>query len=854
MSDSTEMTERLERLARTPVLLVATDYDGTLAPIVENPADAVPDREAIVALRALAALPQTHAAIISGRALAELASLSGAPDEIHLVGSHGSEFDADFLRSLTPEQDRLRARVLDELESIARSGDGFLVERKPASVAFHFRNATDADADRAIREIAEGPARFEGVHVKDGKKVVELCVLETNKGRALEALRRRCGASAVLFLGDDVTDEDAFVTLTGPDVGVKVGPGESVATLRLGDTHEVARTLAQLADLREKWLAGSAIVPIEEHAMLSDMRTVALVTPDARVVWLCVPRIDSPALFAELLGGPTAGRYSISDASGAAPVAQRYDDHSLVLVTDWPGFRVIDYLDCSGGRWRQRAGRSDLVRVIEHAGEAGRPVRVRIEFAPRLDFGRVQTHLCAREGGIEVEDTHDPIVLRSPGVEWAVADEGQHQTAAAEVEIKPGEPLILELRCGTGNLRPSVLPESRRREETERVFGDWARGLALPELAREDVRRSALTIKALTYGPSGGISAAATTSLPEHMGGVRNWDYRYCWPRDAAMGAATLVSLGSTAEALHLLDWMLGVLEDLPSPERLQPIYTVTGHHLGPEGEISELSGYGGSRPVRVGNAASRQVQLDVFGPIVELVHRLIAVGAPMSNEHWRLVEAMVHAVERRWSEPDHGIWEIRKPRRHHVHSKVMCWVTIDRALSIADQFLQRQPSGWSDLRDTIAAGVLEHGYKESVGAFTAAYDGEDLDAAALEIGLRGLVPPDDPRFLGTVEAIERELRFGPTVYRYRADDGLPGYEGGFNICTTWLIRSYLMIGREEDARTLFTAYRQLAGRTGLMPEQYGPKSCRALGNHPQVYSHLGLIECAIALSDGRDQ
>ena len=214
--------------------------------------------------------------------------------------------------------------------------------------------------------------------------------------------------------------------------------------------------------------------------------------------------------------------------------------------------------------------------------------------------------MCLREDGIEVEDTHDPIVLRAPGVEWTIVEVGQHQTASAVVEIRPGEPIVLELRCGTGNLRASVVPETRRREETERLFGDWARGLSLPELAREDVRRSALTIKALTYGPSGGLSAAATTSLPEHLGGVRNWDYRYYWPRDAAMGAAALVSLGSTVEALQFLDWMLGVLEDLPSPERLQPIYTVTGHHLGPEGEISELSGYGGSRPVRVGNAASR--------------------------------------------------------------------------------------------------------------------------------------------------------------------------------------------------------------------------------------------------------
>lgn len=848
VTDDAITDDSLERLARAPILLVATDYDGTLAPIVEDPAEARPDRETMVALRSLASMPQTHAAIISGRALAELAALSGAPEDIHLVGSHGSEFDADFTRSLTPEQDEVRDRVLGELERIAHSGDGFLVERKPASVAFHFRNAGAEDARRALAEIREGPASIPGVYLKDGKKVLELCVVETNKGHALETLRRRVGASAVLFIGDDVTDEDAFATLTGPDLGVKVGPGPTRAAARVTDPREVSRLLARLAEQREQWLAGAEAVPIENHALLSDLRTAALVTPDGRVVWLCLPRIDSPALFAELLGGPTAGHFSISAASGAGPVSQEYDDHSLTLRTEWPGFRVLDYLDCSGGRWRQRPGRSDLVRVIEaSAGDA--PARVRVEFAPRLDFGRVHTRLTVRDDGLEIADTHDPAVLRAPGVAWTIDDEGPHQTARAVLELAPGESVVMTFRYGTGNLRPSVTPEPQRREETERLFGDWARGLALPANYPDLVRRSALTIKALTHGPTGAILAAATTSLPEHVGGVRNWDYRYCWLRDAAMGAASLVSLGSTTEALSLLDWVLGVLDETPSPERLAPLYTVTGHHLSPEGEISELSGYRGSRPVRVGNAASRQVQLDVFGPIVELVHRLLKVGAPLSAEHWRLVEAMVSAVERRWREPDHGIWEIRAAPRHHVHSKTMCWVTVDRAIAIADQFLQRDQDSWRSLRDEIAADVLAHGFKESIGSFTAAYDGEDLDAAPLEIGLRGLLPPDDQRYIRTVEAIERTLRLGPTVYRYRSDDGLPGFEGGFNLCTSWLIRAYLRIGRDADARTLFHAYCELAGVTGLIPEEYGPRSKRSLGNHPQVYSHLGLIDCAVALA-----
>lgn len=839
---SEPLFESLDALASAPVLLVASDYDGTLAPIVDDPAQAFPDREAMVALRALGSLPQTHVAVISGRALKELASLSEAPDEFHLVGSHGSEFDADFVHSLDADQAALHARVLSELEQTARMHEGFAIEKKPASVAFHYRNAPEDAADQAIDAIRRGPAAIDGVHIKEGKKVLELCVVETHKGMALETMRRRVGASAVLFLGDDVTDEDAFRTLTGPDVGVKVGGGDSAAAFRIGDTHDVSRALAYLAERREAWLAGSEATPIEEHAMLSDLRTVALETPDGRIVWLCLPRIDSPALFAELLGGPSAGHFTIACAHGSEPIGQRYLEKSLILETSWPSFTATDYLDCSGGRVRQRAGRSDLVRVIEGKG------RVRIEFAPRLDFGRGHTRLAVRENGIEIEDTHDPIVLYAPGVQWTLEEEGTHQTAVAEIDLDPSSPITLELRFGVGSLRPSVSTEPDRRAQSSDYFNAWAERLRLPSVQSELVERSALTIKALTYGPSGGIAAAGTTSLPEHIGGVRNWDYRYCWLRDAAMGATSLVSLGSTTEAIHLLDWMFGVLEETPSPDRLHPLYTVTGHHLGPEGEISQLAGYRGSRPVRVGNAAAGQVQLDVFGPIVELVHKLVEVGAPLSNEHWRLVEAMVKAVQSRWSEPDHGIWEIRKPRRHHVHSKVMCWATIDRALQIADGMFGKDHAEWRDLRDEIAADVLEHGFKERRGAFTAAYDGDDLDAAVLEIGLRGLIAPDDPRFIRTVEAIERELKLGPTVYRYRADDGLPGFEGGFNLCTAWLIQSYLLVGRVEDARTLFTAYCELAGGTGLMSEEFGPVSKRALGNHPQVYSHLGVIDCALAI------
>lgn len=839
-----ELDAKLQELARVPILLLACDYDGTLSPIVSDPRQAKPHREAIVALRQLASLPQTHVAVISGRALRDLAGLIGETEGIHLVGSHGSEFDLDFATNLPLEAALLREKLLSQLAEIAATNPGFIVEPKPASVAFHYRNASEADSQRALEAVLSGPAQLDGVFTRHGKKVVELTVVPTNKGSALETLRHRLGASAAAFIGDDVTDEDAFATLTGPDVGIKVGPGETRAPFRVDSPDEVARLLARLCDWRTEWLTGSAAVPIEKHSLLSDQRTCALVTPDARIVWLCLPRLDSPALFAELLGGPAAGHFTIKSADGDVPVRQRYYNNSLVLQTFWKNFKVTDFLDCSAGKPSQRAGRSELVRYIE-----GRE-RVIIEFAPRIEYGRGETHLVAREGGLLIQETHDPVVLRSPGVKWEIISEGQHHTARAEVELNE-KPCVLTLCYGTGSLRESSTSATQRLKFTDQFWSSWASRLTLPPVETNLVRRSALTLKALCYGPTGGIAAASTTSLPEHLGGVRNWDYRYCWLRDGAMTASALVKLGSYTEGMEFLDWLLGVLSER-SPERLQPLYTLTGEPLPPEAEIAELPGYAGSRPVRVGNGASRQVQLDVFGPIVDLIAQLIEKDAPLSSEHWRLVEAMVQAVAARWHEPDHGIWEIRRPGRHHTHSKLMCWLTVDRAVRIAYGFFERRPDDWIELRDTIAADLLQHGFNPQVNAFTAVYDSSDIDAATLQIGLSGFLPPDDARFIGTVEAVERVLRHGPTVYRYHYDDGLPGIEGGFHLCTSWLVDCYLLLGRIDDAWELFNSLVKLVGPTGLLSEQYDPHENRALGNHPQAYSHIGLIENAIRLSQVR--
>jgi trehalose-phosphatase len=823
-----ELEAELPHLARTPQLLVACDYDGTVAPIVDDPMSAHPRPETVVALRALAALPTTHVAVVSGRSLRDLASLSRLPTEIHLVGSHGSEFDLGFGKRLTLREQDLRARIKGDLAEIAARTPGAELENKPAAVTFHYRQAGPGDARRALEDIEAGPATLDGVHTHHNDHAVELLVVDTDKGRALESLRHRVGASAVLYFGDSPTDEDAFATLRGPDAGVKVGEGETRARYRVDDTAGVAEALARLTELRTEWVTGVGAVPIADHSMLSDLR------------------IDSSAVFAELVGGPAAGYFAVVPVDGGDPVAQHYLDDTMVLETRWDGLTVVDYLDTSSGRPDRLAGRSDLIRVLTGRG------RARVEFAPRLDFGRHPTRLAIRPGGVEVVDNADLMVLRSNGVTWELTDDGRHHTAVAEIDLS-NEPVVLEFRFGTASTKAEAREEAERRTDTARYWQGWADELRLPAVEPELVTRSALTLKALCHGPTGAVLAAATTSLPESIGGIRNWDYRYCWLRDAALTVNALARLGSYSEAMAFLDWVLGILEHRDDPERLHPLYLVTGRHLPPEADIAELPGYAGSRPVRVGNAAERQVQLDVFGPIVDLIWLLSIEGAPLSSQHWHLVKAMVGAVEKRWAEPDHGIWEIRRSPRHHVHSKVMCWVTVDRAVRVAGEFVDDDHPEWELLRDEIRDDVFERGWKDEVGAFTAAYDGSDLDASVLAIGLYGLVDPTDDRFLRTVAAVERELREGSTVFRYRGDDGLPGTEGAFHLMTSWLVDAYLATGRVEDAKRLFGGLIALAGQTGLFSEQHDPATGRSLGNHPQAYSHLGLVHNAmnLAAADG---
>lgn len=836
------LRQALANLARSPRLLVACDYDGTLAPIKADPRSTPPLPEAVTALRALACLPDTSAAVISGRALRDLAAMSRLPAEIQLIGSHGSEFDIGFVYALDEQARDLHARLVSTLKRLARGAPGVILETKPASVAVHVRQASQAVADRVLAKVRSGPARWDGVQVTHGDAVVELSVVRTDKGEALDRIRHQHGATAAIFVGDDVSAEEVFVRLSGPDLGIKVGPGHTLAPYRIAGTANVAAVLAFLAEQRAAWLYGGQAPPIERLSMLGNGRSVALVTADARVCWLCVPWPGSAPVFADLLGGPSAGCFTVKPERDCLPLGQRYVPGTMTVETRWPGLLVTDYLD-----QHTAAHRTDLIRAI--SGSA----RAVIEFAPLPEFGQVAVRLQQVADGLIVAGTPDPIVLRSPGTAWEIISDGRHESARAVVTPGPGQPVVLELRCGTSELSAHPMPEVDRRSQSGAYWARWLAGLSLPPLQTALVGRSALTLRALCHAETGAILAAATTSLPEEIGGIRNWDYRHCWLRDAALTAHTLVSLGSTAEATAFLNWVHRVLATMHGPERLHPVYALDGSSPGPEAVIDTLPGYAGSRPVRIGNIADQQVQLDVFGPIVELIGAIASHRGHLDDDDWNLVGAMCQAVARRWHEPDHGIWEERQLPRHHVYSKVMCWVAIDRAIRIAEQYGRPADRAWPGLRDTIATDVLDNGWNDEVEAFTAAYDGTDLDAASLHVGLTGLIDPADDRFQATVTAVEAELRSGGTVYRYQRDDGLPGTEGGFHLCTAWLIEAYLRTGRRVDAEELFNQLVGTAGPTGLLSEEYDPITERSLGNHPQAYSHLGLIRCAQLLASTPD-
>ncbi|HSF05487.1 MAG TPA: glycoside hydrolase family 15 protein [Methylomirabilota bacterium] len=584
--------------------------------------------------------------------------------------------------------------------------------------------------------------------------------------------------------------------------------------------------------------------PIEDYALIGDCETAALVSRSGSIDWLCFPRFDSPACFAALLGGPENGRWLVAPASEPRTVRRRYREGTLVLETEFETAEgVVAVIDCMP----VRSGVLDVFRVVE--GRRGR-VPMRTELTIRFDYGSLIPWVRRTEDGLTAVGGANLIRVRTP-----VPLRGENFHTVGEFTVSPGEhiPFTLEWQR---SYQPSAAPEDPERSiaATERWWREWSDRCAYQGPYRDAVVRSLITLKALTYRPTGGLLAAATTSLPERLGGVRNWDYRFCWLRDATFTLYALMLGGYTQEASDWREWLLRAVAGEPS--QAQILYGVAGERLMPEWELGWLPGYAGSTPVRVGNAAYSQFQLDVYGEVMDALHTARRLGLPPDENAWHVQRRMMEYVERAWREPDEGIWEVRGPRRHFTHSKVMAWVALDRAVKAVERFgLEGPVDRWRTVRDQIHTDVCAKGYDPEIGAFVQFYGARLLDASLLMIPLVGFLSADDPRMRGTVKAIEERLTSDGFVARYPTDpevDGLPPGEGAFLPCSFWLADNLVLQGRQDEARALFERLLAVRNDVGLLAEEYEPGTRRMLGNFPQAMSHMALINTAANLTKAR--
>jgi GH15 family glucan-1,4-alpha-glucosidase len=582
--------------------------------------------------------------------------------------------------------------------------------------------------------------------------------------------------------------------------------------------------------------------PIDSYGVIGNMKTAALVGPDGGIDWLCLPRFDSEACFAALLGTPEHGRWALAPVAPIRLVRRRYVDRSLVLetemVTDHGAVRITDVMPP-----RQRD--ADLVRVVECTRGQ---VPMRMQLRPRLGYGRVVPWIRRGEGGSLAIAGPDALTLYS-----SVPTALEGAELSAEFLLSAGERATFVLVW-----HPSHEPGPRSVNpleeigETVKWWQRWSAQCQYRGHCEEEVTRSLLTLKALTYAPTGGIVAAATTSLPEWLGGVRNWDYRYCWLRDATFTLEALLATGFLDEARAWHDWLLRAVGGDPS--QLQVMYGCAGERQLIELELPWLPGYEGSRPVRVGNAAVTQLQIDTYGELMDCFLHSRCAGLKTPEEAWNLERGIIAFVEQRWRDPDDGIWESRGGRRHYTHSRVMAWVAVDRAIKSAERFGLIAPlERWRALREEIRRDVLTHGFDERRNTFTQELGGRELDAATLMIPLVGFLPPEDSRVRGTVEALERELMWDGLLVRYRTEgqDGLPRGEGAFLACSFWLAQNYHLLGRHREALELLERLLDLANDVGLMAEEYDPAQRRMLGNFPQAFSHVAAVN-TIHLLSGR--
>jgi GH15 family glucan-1,4-alpha-glucosidase len=583
---------------------------------------------------------------------------------------------------------------------------------------------------------------------------------------------------------------------------------------------------------------------IEDYALVGDCQTAALVGRDGSIDWLCLPRFDSGACFAALLGSAENGRWLLAPAAGTRAVRRRYRGETLVLETEFDtgdgDVVVVDFMP-------PRSSRAELVRIVR--GRRGK-VPMRMELVVRFDYGWLVPWVRRRGGGLIAVAGPDLVSLDA-GVELR----GERFTTVADFTVCEGQsvPFVLGWRPSHEPESPPVDPEAAL-ADTERWWREWAGRCTYGGEWRAPVTRSLITLKALTYSPTGAIVAAPTTSLPEHVGGVRNWDYRYCWVRDATFTLYALLLNGFHEEARAWREWLLRAVAGKAS--QLQIMYGVAGERRLTELTLDWLPGYEGSRPVRIGNAAADQFQLDVFGEMADTLHLARRVGLQTTADGWRVERGLLEYLESRWSEPDEGIWEVRGPRRHFTHSRMMAWLALDRAVRDVERYgLDGPVERWRALRDTVHREICSRGFDPDQNAFVQYYGGKELDASLLTMPQVGFLPASDPRVRGTVAAIERRLVVDGFVRRYTVAehvDGLPAGEGVFLLCTFWLADAYLLLGRRAEARSLFERLLAIANDVGLLPEEWDPVARRFLGNFPQAFSHVGLINTAHNLTEAR--
>ena len=587
---------------------------------------------------------------------------------------------------------------------------------------------------------------------------------------------------------------------------------------------------------------------IEDYALIGDCQTAALVGKDGSIDWLCLPRFDSPACFAALLGGPENGRWQIAPSVPIRNVERRYRGETLVLETvfetDSGKVALIDLMP-------PRDTTPDIVRVVE--GRGGK-VPMRMDLVIRYDYGsQVPWVRKGPDGHTQAIAGPDMVRLRA-GVETR----GEDFHTVADFEVSEGDKVHFDLSWYPSHEPdPPEIDLSNAVAETEEWWTEWSSRCEYEGEYREAIVRSLITLKAQTYAPTGGIVAAPTTSLPEHIGGIRNWDYRFCWLRDATFTLYSLLVHGYQEEAKGWRDWLLRAVAGDPS--QLQIMYGIGGERRLREYTLDWLPGYEGSRPVRVGNAAWDQFQLDVFGEVIDTLHLARAEGLTVDEPAWALQKKLIEFLEGAWRRPDEGIWEVRGPRRHFTHSKVMAWVAFDRTVKDVGSHGLHTPEvdRWAAIRDEIHAEVLERGFDPDLNSFVQSYDSKELDASLLMIPLVGFLPADDPRMVGTVEAISKQLAYDGFILRYDTKseaDGLPPGEGAFLPCTFWLVDNLALQGRKDEARALFQKLLDLRNDVGLLSEEYDPRDGRLLGNYPQAFSHIGLINSARNLSGPKDE